>query len=66
MIRAGVGVGRSLAVHTGALSVALSEQFPIWGLILHPVTQNLEGSARRRAASPWETPAMNPAQGTQA
>ena len=36
---------RSLAVHTGALSMALSEQFPVWGLILSP-------SVRTRKAWP--------------
>lgn len=27
---------RSLAVHTRALSMDLSEQFPVWGLVLSP------------------------------
>lgn len=56
-------VRRSQAVHTGALGVVLREKFPIWGLILSPVTQNLKGSAHRRAASPFKAPAMSPAQG---
>lgn len=50
---------------TGALSIALSERFPGWALILRPVTQNLGGPAHRRAASPREPPAINPAWGTQ-
>ena len=33
---------RSLAVHTGALSMTLGEQFPVWGLVLSP---SPEGSA---------------------
>lgn len=53
---------RSLAVHTRALSMDLSEQFPVWGPILSPSLRSQKGQPSSRGTSPREAPAINPAQ----
>ena len=54
---------RSLAVHTGALSMTLGELFPVWGLVLSPSlrTQKDQHSSQG-TSSPREAPVINPAQ----
>ena len=54
---------RSLAVHTRVLSMDLSEQFPVWGLILSPSLRTRKGQPFSWGTSPpREVPATNPAQ----
>lgn len=53
---------RSLAVHTRALSMDLSEQFPVWGLVLSPSLRTQKGQSSSRGTSPpREAPAIDPA-----
>lgn len=54
---------RSLAVHTGALSMTLGEKFPDWGLVLSPSLRTRKGQpSSQGTSSPREAPVINPAQ----